>query len=80
MIKNYSRQQKVIAFSPAKVELYAMVAASAETLAVIAYVGDLGMSIGGEVYADQSATLGTTQRIGRQGKTPARAGFVGTRD
>ena len=64
MIKSYSRQQKVIALSSAEAELYAMVAASAETLAIIAYAADLGMSIGGEVYADSSAALGITQRIG----------------
>ena len=64
VIKSYSRQQKVIALSSAEAELYAMVAASAETLAVIAYATDLGMSISGEVYADSSAALGITQRIG----------------
>ena len=35
MIKSYSRQQKVIALSSAEAELYAMVAASAETLAIL---------------------------------------------
>ena len=55
-----SRQQKVIALSSAEAELYAMVAASAETLAVIAYAADLGISMGGEVYADSSAALGVT--------------------
>ena len=64
VIKSYSRQQKVIALSSAEAELYAMVAASAETLAIIAYAEDLGMVIGGEVYADSSAALGITQRIG----------------
>ncbi len=64
MIKSYSRQQKVIALSSAEAELYAMVAASAETFAVIACAADLGMSFGGEVYADSSAALGITQRIG----------------
>ena len=64
VIKSYSRQQKVIALLPAEAELYAMVAASAETLAVIAYAADVGISMGGEVYADSSAALGITQRIG----------------
>ena len=58
VIKSYSRQQKVIALSSAEAELYAMVAASAETLAIIAYATDLGISLGGEVYADSSAALG----------------------
>jgi hypothetical protein len=60
VIKTYSRQQKVIALSSAEAELYAMVAASAETLAIIAYAADLGISLGGEVYADSSAALGIT--------------------
>jgi len=64
VIKTYSRQQKVIALSSAEAELYAMVAASAETLAIIAYAADLGISLGGKVYADSSAALGITQRIG----------------
>ena len=64
VIKSYSRQQKVIALSSAEAELYAMVAASAETLAIIAYAADLGISLGGEVYADSSAALGISQRIG----------------
>ncbi len=61
---SYSRTQKVIARAPAEEELYATVAASAETLAIIAYASDRGMGIGGEVYADSSAALGITQRIG----------------
>ena len=58
MLKSYSRQQKVVALSSAEAELYAMVAASAESLAMIAYVWDLGMFIAGEVYTDSSAALG----------------------
>ena len=64
MIKSYSRQQKVIALSSAEAELYAMVAASAETMAVAAYARDLGMTLGGEVYTDSSAALGISQRAG----------------
>ena len=41
VIKTYSRQQKVVALSSAEAELYAMVAASAENLAVAAYAKDL---------------------------------------
>ena len=44
-IKSYSKQQKVIALSSAEAELYAMVAASAETLAVMAYAKDLGHTL-----------------------------------
>ena len=36
VIKTYSRQQKVIALSSAEAELYAMVAASAEVLRIVA--------------------------------------------
>ena len=36
VLKAYSRQQKVVALSSAEAELYAMVAASAETLAMAA--------------------------------------------
>ena len=64
MIKSYSRQQKTVALSSAEAELHAMVAASAETLGVIGLCGDMGITIGGEVYADSSAALGITQRTG----------------
>ena len=58
VVKTHPRQQRVVALSSAEAELYAMVAASAETLAIMAYARDLGMTLGGEVYADSSAALG----------------------
>ena len=64
VIKTYSRQQRVIALSSAEAELYAMVAASAESLAIIAYAKDLGNKMTGEVYVDSSAALGISQRCG----------------
>ena len=64
VVKTYSRQQKTVALSSAEAELYAMVAASAETLAIIAYARDLGLTFKGEVYTDSSAALGITQRAG----------------
>ena len=64
VIKTYSRQQRVIALSSAEAELYAMVAASAESLAVIAYAKDMGIGMIGEVYVDSSAALGISQRCG----------------
>ena len=64
VIKSYSRQQKTVALSSAEAELYAMVAASAETLAVIAYAKDLGLKMEGEIYTDSSAALGISQRTG----------------
>ena len=64
VIKSYSRQQRVVALSSAEAELYAMVAASAESLAIIAYARDLGVSLGGEVYTDSAAALGITHRAG----------------
>ena len=64
MIKSYARQQRVVALPSAEAELYAMVAASAETLAMIAYCRDLGIAVGGEVYADSAAALGISNRAG----------------
>ena len=64
MIKSYSRQQKTIAFSSAEAELHAMVAASAEVMGIIRLLGDMGIDAKGEIYADSSAALGITNRIG----------------
>ena len=64
VIKSYSKQQRTVALSSAEAELYAMVAASAETLALIAYAVDLGIALEGEVYTDSSAALGISQRAG----------------
>ena len=63
-IKTYCKQQKVVALSSAEAELYAMVAASAEAMAVQAYASDLGMSFSSELYADSSAALGIAKRAG----------------
>ena len=64
VIKTYSKQQRTVALSSAEAELYAMVAASAEALAIIAYAADLGLKLDGEVYTDSSAALGISQRAG----------------
>ena len=64
MIKSYSRQQKTVALSSAEAELHAMVAASAETLGIVSLCKDMGITIGGEIYADSSAALGIAQRTG----------------
>ena len=64
IIKSYSRQQKTIALSSAEAELHAMLAASAETIGIIGLCKDMGINIGGEVYADSSAALGIAQRSG----------------
>ena len=64
VIKTYSKQQRTVALSSAEAELYAMVAASAEGLALIAYGNDLGIKLEGEVYTDSSAALGISQRAG----------------
>jgi hypothetical protein len=63
-IKTYSKQQKVVALSSAEAELYAMVLATAETMAVQAYSEDLGLKMGGELYTDSSAALGIAKRAG----------------
>ena len=43
VIKSYRRQRKGVALSSAEAELCAMVAASAESIAVIGYVQDVGV-------------------------------------
>ena len=62
VIKAYSKQHESVALSSAEAELYAMVAASAETIAITSYARDLGMDMTGEVYTDSSAALGIAQR------------------
>ena len=64
VLKAYCRQQRVVALSPAEAELYAMVAASAETLAMTAYAKDLGVSLYCELFCGSSANLGIAQRAG----------------
>ena len=63
-IKTYCRQQKVVALSSAEAELYAMVAASAEAMAIQAYARDIGLEMSVELYADSSAALGIAKRAG----------------
>ena len=63
-IKTYCKQQKVVALSSAEAELYAMAAASAESMAVQAYAADLGMNLKSELYTDSSAVLGVAKRAG----------------
>lgn len=63
-IKTYCKQQKVVALSSAEAELYAMVAASAESMAVQAYARDLGVELANELYTDSSAALGIAKRAG----------------
>ena len=64
VFKAYCRQQKVVALSSAEAELYAMVAASAEALAIAAYAKDRGVSLECELFYDISAALGIAQRAG----------------
>ena len=64
VIRTYSKQQKVVALSSAEAELYAMVAASAETLGLQAYARDLGIELSCELYCDSAAALGIAQRAG----------------
>ena len=62
--KTYSKQQKLVALSSAEAELYAMVAASAESMAIQAYAADLGISLKSELYTDSSAALGIAKELG----------------
>ena len=57
-LNTYCTQQKEIASSSAEAELYAMVFASAEALAISAYARDLGLNLGIEMYYDSVASLG----------------------
>ena len=63
-IKTHCRQQKVVALSSAEADLYAMVSASAEALAMVAYGRDVGLDLKCELYCDSSAALGIAQRAG----------------
>ena len=63
-IKTYSGQQRVIALSSAEAELYAMVAASSVSLAIMSYAKDVWVTLEGEVDHNSSAALGNTQRWG----------------
>ena len=64
VVKTYCKQQKVVALSSAEAELYAMVAASAETLAVQSYAADLGIHLESDLCTDSSAALGIAARAG----------------
>ena len=52
------------AFSSAEAELYAMVAASAESMVVQAYANNLGINLPSKLYADSSAAFGIAKRAG----------------
>ena len=64
VLKSYSKQQRTVALSSAEAELHALVAASAETLGIIALMADMGLNVGGEVLSDSTAALGIAQRQG----------------
>ena len=58
------KQQEVIASSSVEAELYAMVAASAEVLALAVCSCDLGIELVCELYCDSAAALVIVQRAG----------------
>ena len=64
VVKTRCKQQKVVARSSAEAQLYAMVGASAKTIAIAAYADDSGLSFGCELYCDSAAALGISQRAG----------------
>ena len=68
-----------MALSSAEAELHAMVAASAEVMGITGLLGDVGIDAKGEIYADSSAALGITNRIGTGKVTPECAGTLGSR-
>ena len=63
-LKTYSKLQAVVALSSAEAELYAMVPASAEAMAMQSYARDLGVEVKNELYTDSSAALGIAKRAG----------------
>ena len=56
-MKTCCKQQKVVALSSAEAEVYVMVAASAESMALLAYARDLGVELANERYTESSAAL-----------------------
>jgi hypothetical protein len=64
MIKSYSKQQQMLAFSSTEAETYGMVACSAELLGIQSCARDMGFFYDGTIYADASAALGIVQRRG----------------
>ena len=63
-IKTYRKQQNVVVLSSAEAKLNAMVAVSAEAMAVQAYASNLGMRLASELYAVSSAALGMAKLTG----------------
>ena len=63
VVKTYAKQQKVIVSSSAEAELYAMVAASAKSLALIAYAKDLGMAMTGEILYGFVSSIGYYEKM-----------------
>ena len=61
-MKSCSRQQKTVPLSSAEAELHAMVAAPTEVFGIVRLCRDMGMELGGEIYADSSVALGTSNR------------------
>ena len=53
LIKSFSRQQKSVVLSSARVELHAIVAASAGTLCIIGLCKDIGFHLGGGLHRQQ---------------------------
>ena len=76
VFKAYCRQQKVVALSSAEAELYAMVAASAETLAMAAYAKDIGVSLEANCSATVRPLSASPESGHRQGPTPSDAGAI----
>lgn len=57
-LKGWSKTQSLIALSSGESEVYAALKASAETLAMVSILKDLGYNVSGEVWGDASAALG----------------------
>ena len=53
-----------MALSSAEVELYALAAASAETLGIVALLAVMGCAVDSKIISDSRAALGIAQRQG----------------
>ena len=61
MQKSWSKNQSLVALSPAESELHAAIKASAETLGVLPMLDDFGYEPAGEVWGDASSLGGNTE-------------------
>ena len=64
LIKSWSSNQQIIAFSSGEAELYAMTKGAAQILGLVSVGEDFGETLGARVHTDSSAALAIYQRVG----------------